>query len=272
MDRDVFFISDRTGITVETLGHSLMSQFNDIQFKERTLRFIDTPEKARAAAQEINRIAHDTHTRPIVFCTLIDTEMRRIVAESDGIFFDFVDTFLEPLEAALNRKSLHAVGHVRRVVDDSKYTLRMDAVNYTLAADDGLNTKSYRHADIIVMGVSRSGKTPTCLYLALTFGIYAANYPMTGEDLEDLRLPPALGPYRNRLYGLSIEPMRLQQIRKERKAEGQYATLKQCQYEVRQAEALYRQENIPCLNGTTMSVEEIATAILQKIKVSSRVK
>lgn len=272
MERDVFFISDRTGITVETLGHSLMSQFNDIQFKERTLRFVDTPEKARAAALEINRVAHGSHTRPIVFSTLIDTETRRIVAESDGIFFDFVDTFMEPLETALNQKSLHAVGRARGVVDNSKYTLRMDAVNYTLTTDDGLNTKGYRHADVIVIGVSRSGKTPTCLYLALTFGIYAANYPVTNEDLEDLRLPAALGPYRKKLYGLSIEPARLQQIRQERKAGGQYASLKQCQYEVRQAEALYRKESIPCLDGTTMSVEEIATAILQKIKLSSRLR
>ena len=270
MARDVFFISDRTGITVETLGHSLLSQFSGIPFKEHTRRFIDTPDKARAISDEINHTARQSGARPIVFSTLIDAELRRVVAESEGIFFDFVDTFIEPLETALDYKSSHTVGRAHGVLDKSKYNLRMDAVNYTLAADDGLNTKEYHHADVIIVGVSRSGKTPTCLYLALTFGIYAANYPLTDEDLEDLHLPPVLGPYLRKLYGLSIDPVRLEQIRKKRKAEGRYASLKQCQYEVRQAEALYRKENIPILNTTAMSVEEIATTILQQTRMASR--
>ena len=270
MARDVFFISDRTGITVETLGHSLLSQFNDIPFKEHTRRFIDTPEKARVISGEIQHAARQTGLRPIVFSTLIDAETRGILADSEGIFFDFVDTFIVPLESALDHKSSHTVGRAHGVVDKSKYNLRMDAVNYTLAADDGLNTKEYQRADVIIIGVSRSGKTPTCLYLSLTFGIYAANYPLTGEDLDDLRLPPVLGPYRRKLYGLSIEPAQLEQIRKKRKAEGKYASLKQCQYEVRQAEALYRKENIPILNTTAMSVEEIATSILQQTRLTSR--
>jgi hypothetical protein len=271
MARDVYFISDRTGITVETLGHSLLSQFNGLPFKEHTRRFIDTADKARAISGEINHAARQTGTRPIVFSTLIDAELRRIVADSEGVFFDFVDTFIEPLESALDHKSSHTVGRAHGVVDKSKYSLRMDAVNYTLATDDGLNTKEYHHADVIILGVSRSGKTPTCLYLALTFGIYAANYPLTGEDLEDQRLPSALGPNRRKLYGLSIDPVQLEQIRKKRKAEGRYASLKQCQYEVRQVEALYRQENIPILNTTAMSVEEIATTILQQVRLASRV-
>ena len=272
MERAVFFVSDRTGITAETLGLSLLTQFNGIKFKRHARRFVDTLEKAHAVGEEIRRAAAETGNQPIVFSTMIDDDMRRDVgaAANDCIFFDLVDTFIAPLEVALGQKSSHTIGRARGVVDQSKYNLRMDAVNYALVTDDGLHTQDYNHADVIVLGVSRSGKTPTCLYLALTFGVYAANYPLTEDDLEDLRLPPALAGHRHQLFGLSIDPERLQQIRRERKAEGVYSSLRQCQYEVSQAEALFRQENIPSLAATTMSVEEIATTILHHMKLQWR--
>jgi [pyruvate, water dikinase]-phosphate phosphotransferase / [pyruvate, water dikinase] kinase len=270
MERAVFFVSDRTGITAETLGLSLLTQFNGIKFKKHARRFVDSMEKAHAVGDEIRRAAAETGTRPIVFSTMIDDAMRRAIAAPDSIFFDLVDTFISPLEVALGQKSTHTIGRAREVVDQSKYSLRMDAVNYALATDDGLHTQDYNHADVIVLGVSRSGKTPTCLYLALTFGVYAANYPLTRDDLEDLRVPPALATHRHQLFGLTIDPERLHQIRRERKAEGTYASLKQCHYEVAHAEALFRQEGIRFLTTTTMSVEEIATTILHHMKLQWR--
>lgn len=270
MERDVFFISDRTGITAETLGLSLLTQFNGIKFKRHTRRFVDSLDKARAVAEEIRRTVLETNMQPIVFSTLIDEEMRRAVADTDAVFFDLVDTFITPLEAALQLRSSHAIGRSREVVDQSKYTVRMDAVNFALMTDDGLHTQDYGRSDVIVIGVSRSGKTPTCLYLALTFGIYAANYPLIEEDLEEPRLPATLAPHRSRLFGLSIDPVRLHQIRRERKAEGSYATLKRCQYETAQAEALFRTENIPYLTATTMSVEEIASTLLHRLNLQWR--
>jgi regulator of PEP synthase PpsR (kinase-PPPase family) len=270
MERDVFFVSDRTGITAETLGLSLLTQFNGIRFKKHVRRFVDTLDKARAVAEEIREVARASDARPIVFGTLIDEEMRRAVADSEGVFFDLVDTFIQPLEVALHQQSSHTIGRARGIVDQSKYSVRMDAVNYALLTDDGLHTQDYSRADVIVLGVSRSGKTPTCLYLALTFGVYAANFPLTRDELDEPRLPPALAPYRARLFGLTIDPARLQQIRQERKAGGQYASLRQCQYETAQAEALFRAENIPYLQATNMSVEEIATTILHHMKLQWR--
>jgi len=270
MDRDVFFVSDRTGITAETLGLSLLTQFNGIQFKKHTRRFVDTLEKARAVAEEIQQAARQSDTRPIVFGTLIDEEMRQAVAGAGGIFFDLVDTFIAPLEVALQQKSTHTIGRARGIVDQSKYSVRMDAVNYALITDDGLHTQNYGRADVIILGVSRSGKTPTCLYLALTFGVYAANYPLTEEDLDQPRLPSVLAAHRSRLFGLSIDPVRLHQVRRERKAAGAYAALKQCQHETAQAEALFRAENIPYLLATAMSVEEIATTVLHHMKLQWR--
>lgn len=271
MERDVFFVSDRTGITAETLGLSLLAQFNDIQFKKHTYRFVDSLDKARAVAEDIRRAARENNTRPIVFSTLVDEEMRKAVeVATEGIFFDLVDTFISPLEVALEQKSSHTIGRPRGGVDQSKYGVRMDAVNYALMTDDGLHTQDYGRADVIVLGVSRCGKTPTCLYLALTFGVYAANYPLTEEDLDNPRLPSSLAPYHSRLFGLSIDPRRLQQIRYERMAGGSYASLKRCQYEIAQAEALFRAGNVPYMQVTSVSVEEIATTILHYLKLQWR--
>lgn len=270
MNRVVFFVSDRTGISVETLGHTLLTQFPDVPIRREMRRFIDTPAKARVVAEEIDRAARETGTRPIVFSTLIDTDTRHAVAQANGLLIDFVDTFREPLERELALKSAHTVGRTHSMADAPRYNLRIDAVNHALALDDGLNTKDYGRADVIVIGVSRCGKTPTCLYLALTFGIYAANYPLTPEDLDDLRLPEPLRVHRAQLFGLSIAPARLQQIRRERRPEAAYSSLKQCEIEVRLVEALYHRENIPFLDTTAMSVEEIATNILEQRKLAGR--
>ncbi len=270
-EREIFFVSDRTGITAETLGLSLLAQFNGISLKKHTHRFIDSLEKAQAVAEDIRRSAREHNAPPIVFSTLVDEAMRLAVAEvSEAIYFDLVETFIAPLEAALGQRSSHTIGRPRSGIDQNKYGVRMDAVNFALTTDDGLRTPDYGRADVIVLGVSRCGKTPTCLYLALTFGVYAANYPLTDEDLEDTRLPSALAPYRDRLFGLTIDPVRLQQIRQERKSTGTYAALKRCQYEIAQAEALFRTESIPHIPVTAVSVEEIATTILHRMKLQWR--
>lgn len=263
--RAVFFVSDRTAITAEGLGSSLLTQFDQVAFTRNTLRFIDTPEKARAVAEEIRRAGEETGSRSIVFSTLIDADMRRIVAESGALFFDFVDTFIGRLEAELGQQSSHTIGRTHGLTDKSKYNLRMDAVNFALATDDGLTPRIYEQADVIVVGVSRSGKTPTCLYLALTFGLHAANYPLTPDDLGGALLPAGLNAHRHKLYGLTIDPVRLRGIRNERRPDSQYSSLQQCQYEVRQAEELFHHNGIPFVTTTTMSVEEIAATIVHEL-------
>ena len=270
MQRHVFFISDRTGITVETLGHSLLTQFADIQFTIQTLRFIDNEAKMNAAVDAINHCARDTGQKPIVFSTLIDAAQRQRIAASNCVFFDIVDAFIRPLESELGLSSSHTIGQSHGLTDTSGYSRRMDAVNFSLATDDGQALRDYSRADVIVLGVSRSGKTPSCLYLALTYGIYAANYPLTQEDLEDLRLPAALASLRSKLFGLHIDALRLHQIRQQRQPDSQYASLRQCQLELRLAEALYRKFGIASLETTAMSVEEIATTILHQMALKAR--
>ncbi|HEX9626020.1 MAG TPA: pyruvate, water dikinase regulatory protein [Acidiferrobacterales bacterium] len=270
MERGVFFVSDRTGITVETLGGSILAQFAGVAFRKSTLRFIDTPERARAAAGVIEQSARELGIRPIVFTTIIDPAVRAELARGGGLVLDLVDAFIAPLEAEFGRPAARAVGVTHGALDTGRYTLRMDAVNFALATDDGLNEVDYDRAELIVLGVSRSGKTPTCLYLALTYGIYAANYPLTEDDFENPRLPAALAGRRTKLFGLSIDPRRLQEIRQERQPGSHYASLKQCQREVHQAESLYRAAGVPWIDTTRMSVEEIATTILQTTALQPR--
>jgi regulator of PEP synthase PpsR (kinase-PPPase family) len=263
--RIVYFISDRTGITAEALGKSLLTQFDHIEFERHTLPFIDTPKRAAAALDWINRSTQETGQRPIVFSTLMNQEVRAIVAGANALFIDFFATFITPLETEFCSKSSGVVGKAHGMGND--YLGRMNAVNFTLGHDDGLGNH-LDQADIILIGVSRCGKTPTCLYLALQYGLYAANYPLTPDDFEHARLPDTIRSYKSKLFGLSINPERLAQIRHERKPDSDYARLSTCRSEIRQAEALFKSQNIPFIDSSAMSIEEIASNILHQTGLS----
>ncbi len=271
--RTVFFISDGTAITAETLGQSLLTQFNHVLFDQVTLPFIDTADKAERAVNQINLEARQTGLPPIVFSTLINADIRSIIQKSQCKFFDLFEVFIDRLEKELNIESSHTIGRYHSFVSNGIYDVRIDAVNYALGNDDGISTKNYDKADIIVVGVSRTGKTPTCLYLGMQFGIYAANYPLTEEDLFGRydEIPNVLAPFRKKLYGLSIKPERLHRIRSERRPHSRYSSLSQCQAEVAAAESLFLSEHIPYINITTVSVEEIAATVLHDCGLQRRV-
>lgn len=269
--RTAFFVSDRTGITAEMLGHSLLTQFENVRFQEVTLPFVDTVDKALEVVTLINQAAATDGSRPIVISTLVNAEIAAMVGSANALFLDCFEIFIAPLEKELGVTASHAVGRSHSVSDIVNYYHRIDSVNYALAHDDGVATRDLSEADIVLVGVSRCGKTPTCLYLAMQFGIRAANYPLVPEDFSTMQLPSQLRSLRGRLYGLSIKPERLQQIRTERRPGSKYATLTNCEFEVREAEALMRQEGIPYLDATSKSVEELATTILHQAKLVRRV-
>jgi hypothetical protein len=271
--RTIFFISDRTAISAETLGQSLLTQFERLQFNQVTLPFVDTLEKARFAVMQINNAEQQSGVKPIIFSTLINEDIRQMIMTGKGVVFDFFDTYMSRLEEELRTASSHTVGRYHGLVNDSAYSVRMDAVNYALSNDDGASTREYDKADIILIGVSRAGKTPTCLYLGLQFGIYAANYPLTEEDLVDRHgyLPPALTPFRRKLFGLTISPERLFNIRARRRPDSRYSSPEQCLQEVGMAETLFQYEEIPFINITTMSVEEIAATVVHECNLRRRV-
>lgn len=263
MKRAVFFLSDRTGITVEMMGQSLLTQFESVEFEQTNLPFIDTVEKAQAAVEQINAAYQEFANKPLVFSTLIDEDVRKVIEQSDSVLFDMFNTFTPLLEMELGMPSSHTMGRTHGMGIYSTYKARIDALNFALNSDDGSTLKHFPKADIILLGVSRSGKTPTCLYLALQYGILAANYPLIDDDLESTKLPKVLEPYRHKLFGLTIAPERLEQIRTERRSGGNYASQKQCLFEVNAVEKIYKAQRIPYLDTSAVSIEEIATTILQ---------
>ena len=265
--RPVFFVSDRTGITAENLGHALLTQFNTYEFIHHSLPFINTDTKAHQAAADINHAAEQSHTRPLVFSTLIDHSHRSIISDSNAYIIDFFKSYIHPLENELNTQSEQATGKSHGISNEAVYMSRMDAVNFTLRNDDGMTTKEYKDADIILTGVSRSGKTPTCLYLAMQFGLRAANYPLTEDDLNGEYLPAILQPYRKKLFGLLINAERLCTIRNIRKQNSDYASFSQCQKETRLVKSMLEIENIRHIDSSHISVEEIATSIIQQMKI-----
>jgi hypothetical protein len=269
MSRTVYYISDGTGISAKTLGHSLITQFEQINFKSVTLSYINTKEKAIEAAKKIDESLNTDKNRPIVFVTIVKPEVRSIITESSGFVIDFFHNFISLLEQELKVPSAEIVGLSHALIDDEKYNARIEAVNFALQCDDGVNTHAYRAADIILTGVSRTGKTPTSLYLALQFGVRTANYPLTEEDLQHPHLPKALIPHRERLLGLTTSPERLHQTRTKRLPQSQYSSKNQCESDIRRAEALFLQEKIPYLDSTYLSVEEMSAHILGIINLKS---
>ncbi len=269
--RTAFFISDGTGITAEALGNSLLAQFEAIDFEKVTLPYIDNVAKAEAAIEQINAACVADGARPIIFDTIVNEEIRRILSQSDGFKIDVFSTFLSPLEGELQTRSSYSVGGSHAIGEMHKYKDRIESVNYALDNDDGGRIQQYDKADIILLGVSRSGKTPTCLYMAMQFGIRAANYPLTEEDLQQCRLPDLLEKHRHKLYGLTIEPFQLCAIRQERRPNSRYASLDQCDMEVREVEKIFRAEGIECINTTTFSIEEIATRIMANTGMKRRI-
>ena len=268
--RSAFYISDRTGITAEMLGHSILTQFEQVIFEEITLPFVDSVQKAKQAVEEINHAEESDGERPVIFSTLVDSEISSIVQSSNALYMDCFQVFIAPMEAELAVKSNHSVGRSHSAIN-SNYLNRMDAVNFALASDDGQSTKELKTADVILVGVSRCGKTPTCLYLGMQFGIKAANFPLIPEDFDRMTLPSNLEEFRHKIFGLTIRPDRLSRIRSERRPNSEYASLRNCETEVRLSEALMKQENIGFMDTTTRSIEELATVILQKAKLKRQV-
>lgn len=263
--RTVFFVSDRTGITAEMLGNSMLVQFEQFQFDRRTIPFVDSTEKVEEVILQINQTAERDGQRPIVFTSIVDEEAAEHVrSEANALTLDVFQVFISPLEAELKMRSSHAAGRSHGIANSHEYFARMEAINFTQAHDDGATTRDLAKAQVILIGVSRCGKTPTSLYLALQFGIRTANFPLTPDDFVDRKLPGSIRMLKDKLFGLTIHPERLREIREERRPNSPYASLENCRYEVREAEHLMERERITVVDTTTKSIEEIATTILHR--------
>lgn len=260
--RHAFFISDSTGQTAENLGKALLAQFESTDVSPIYMPYTDTQQKARAALLRIRSSVQLTGEKPLIFSSILNPSIREIISEADGFLIDIFGSFLPQLEDELGEKSMSHVGKSHANPAEEKAMLRIDAVNYALDNDDGMRINRYDQADIILVGVSRSAKTPTCLYMGMQYGIFAANYPLTEEDLENGNFPEALLGHKDKLFALTIAPERLSAIRNERRSGSKYASLRQCEWEVKEAESMYRKLGLKKVKTTHFSVEEIGAHIL----------
>ncbi len=261
--RHVFFVSDGTGITAETLGNTLLTQFEGMDFTKSSLPFISTTDKARVTADYINHVASTGGPRPLVFSTTVSDGVRAVLRNCNALFIDLFDTYIHGLEAELGVAPTHAQGRAHSA-NTRRYDARIEAINYALEHDDGQSVRELGKAELILIAPSRCGKTPTSLYLAMQHGIFATNFPLLDEDLEKPALPKTLLGHESKLFGVTSEPERLSQVRNERRPGSRYASIAQCSYELRQAETLYRKQQIPFVNSANMSIEEMAATVLHE--------
>lgn len=269
--RAVFIVSDHTGLTAEAVARSLLAHFEGVRFEYLTRPFTDTEAEVRAVVEEIHERYRSGGVRPILFTTLTNPRLLAQLETAPALFFDLFTPYLGVLEAELGQPTTPRVGRYHSIGDLSAYFTRIDAVDFALTTDDGVGEKHYQLADVILVGVSRAGKTPTCLFLGLQYGIRASNYPLAEDDFERQRLPEPLRPYAGKVFGLTIDPRRLHQIRTQRRPGSNYAALERCEYEVRRAEELFRANGIRFFDTTAASIEEIATAIVQSAHLTRRI-
>ncbi len=265
MQRTVFYVSESTGITAETVGHSLLSQFEGIDFKTVYMPFINTREKALELISRLQAVKEKDGVRPIIFGTLLDEQIRELFRPDCCLYMELFDTFIGPLSEELGVPPTRKSGQSHAVKNTENYDHRIEAINYAMVNDDGMRLDNFDVADVILVGVSRSGKTPTCLYLAMHFGLKAANYPLTEEDFDAGGIPKPLSEYRTKLFGLTIDAARLHRIRQERRPNSPYATLRRCQEELRWAQSMFKKLGVPVLDTTSYSIEEISSHIVKNL-------
>lgn len=266
--RTIIYISDGTGITAETLGKGLLSQFEGIEFRYVRYPFTDSLEKAAVCLQHIAELNQMEGIRPLLIMTMTDPQISALLRRADALLLDVFEAFMAGLEQELGQRATCVAGRSHGQ-ENHEYAWRIAAMNFAMAHDDGISSADLKNADVILVGVSRSGKTPASLYLSLHFGLKAANYPLIPEDFERDCLPASLLPFHDKLFGLTIAPEQLHRIREERRPGSHYASLDNCRFEVAAAESLMRRAGIARFDMTTRSIEEMAVHLLQAIRKRS---
>jgi len=270
-NRAVFFVSESTGITAETMGHSLLSQFPHIDFTYLQRPYVNTLEKAKELVNEISQVSKEQGFKPLVFATMPETYINKTLENADCHYYEIFENILDKIGQDLHTKPTRESGLSHGLVNEKTYDARIEALNYTLKHDDAMVLKTLDQADVIIVGVSRSGKTPTSLYLALKYGIKAANYPVTDTDFDKGDLPEVLIDNQDKLFATKIEANRLHEIREKRRPSSQYSALATCIDEIKKAEELFDKYNLKPMDVTHQSIEELSAHIVRKLKEQDNV-
>jgi regulator of PEP synthase PpsR (kinase-PPPase family) len=262
----VFFLSDSTGISAETMGNALLIQFPDLRFERTLIPFISSVEEARDVVSRLDRALEESPRAPLVFTTTANDDVRRELHRTRCHVIDFFDLHMRPVEQILQTRAARMPARLHGVGDIQRYNSRMQAIEYTIEHDDGQSVRSLEKAEVILVAPSRCGKTPTSMYLALQHGLFVANYPIVEEDLDITELPKPVRHLRERCFGLITSPQRLAAVRQQRRPDSRYSSLEQCTIELRRTAAMFERHRLPVIDSSTKSVEEISTLILQRLR------
>lgn len=265
--KDIYYISDSTGILITNLGQALLCQFPEISFHEEKIPYVKTIKEAQKTLEYI--LDKSRGRRPIIFSTIMDLEIRNLFRSPEVEFFDAFDYFLDPLEHCLEAKALRVPGFSRHG-DVLTMNKRVDAINYCLEHDDGTKVNEFDEADVILLGVSRAGKTPVSVYLATQMGLKAGNFPLTDEYLKEQRLPQSVVRNIKRAVALTTTPEMLRSIREKRYPDSKYAKIATCIEELQLAEEIFHHHKVPIISSAGKSIEEIATQVTQEIGLARK--
>ncbi|MEA4839216.1 MAG: pyruvate, water dikinase regulatory protein [Rhodospirillaceae bacterium] len=254
-------VSDATGETVSSVARACLVQFEKIEAIPHLWWLV-------RSKSQVERVIAGIEANPgIVLATLLDTKVRHVLEDACRRLHTPYIPLLDPVMAALSGflDSEFGTEPGRQHVLDAEYFKRIDAMQFTLAHDDGQLIEDIETADIILVGVSRTSKTPTCMYLA-NRGFKAANIPL----VPGIPLPEAVLNAKNPLIvGLTKEPRSLTDIRRNRLKhlnqdhETDYVNLEKVRDEVTQAKRLFTKQGWPIIDVSYRSIEEASAAILQ---------
>ena len=259
----VYLVSDSTGETLDRIFLALKSQFSDFNYEKKENVFVRTNQQIDKIINECSKIEN-----VIILYTIVETKLAKYISQrsTDNKIpcFGILGNLILEFSKLLNQKATHTPS-AQHVLDDDYYK-RIEAIQYTMNHDDGKKASDVEKADVILLGVSRTSKTPTSIYLA-NRGYKTMNIPL----VLDQQIPEVLkmNPEKYCVIGLHVEPERLSDIRKNRIAImnetniSTYTDLESIKKEVQDSKNLFKKFNWPTIDVTRKSVEETAASIIK---------
>ena len=266
---NVYLVSDSTGETLDRIFLSLKSQFANFDYEKKEFAFIRTEQQIDKIIKECIELENS-----LILYTIVETKLAKYISnqsEKNNVpCFGILGNLILSFSKLLNQKAIHKPS-AQHVLDDDYYK-RIEAIQYTMSHDDGKKVDDLSNADVILLGVSRTSKTPTSIYLA-NRGYKTINIPL----ILDQKVPEELTSNSKAcIVGLVADPERLADIRRNRVAIMKdhklkdYTDLEFIKKEVDESKNLFKQNNWPTIDVTRRSVEETAASILKIIEIKKK--
>jgi regulator of PEP synthase PpsR (kinase-PPPase family) len=264
---NVYLLSDSTGETLDRIFLSLQSQFKDFDYGKKEFVFVRTEQQVDRIIAEASKTSN-----PIILYTIVETKLAKELSkkceESNIPCFGVLGNLILAFSKLLNQKAIHKPS-AQHVLDEEYYK-RIEAIQFTMTHDDGKKTDDILNSDVVLLGVSRTSKTPTSIYLA-NRGYKTTNIPLVLNQ----KIPNELevNSIKTCVVGLFADPERLSDIRRNRVAimddnrSSSYTEIESIKKEVDESKKLFKKFNWPTIDVTRKSVEETAASIIKIVEI-----